>query len=302
MTDNLSLPPEPADEPRAASNPTSEPGQDMPEQGESDLIPLPTAPCWRCRKRVPLGARQCPFCRALLDRDVTVPLGGSSGEPLAPPVKNLLAFMAMLLISLIYGWTIQFGFRTQSNRQSVNASSWYASLVFVEVVDTLLVVATACWMGFPPRLAPVASRRRLLAWLLSLPALIFLLAINYGYHWWLKHSLSLPVVEEDFKLQHGFALLALLAICVQPAVVEEFFFRYLSLGCLKPLTRASTAVIISAVMFGMAHIFAPLSIPLLILVGIVLGYLRLASGGLLLPILVHFGHNAFITFAPRFLP
>ncbi|HEV3257192.1 MAG TPA: CPBP family intramembrane glutamic endopeptidase [Gemmataceae bacterium] len=47
-------------------------------------------------------------------------------------------------------------------------------------------------------------------------------------------------------------------------------------------------------MFGMAHVGVPLSIPLLMVVGLFLGYVRTASRSLLLPMLMHFGHNAAI--------
>jgi CAAX protease family protein len=76
--------------------------------------------------------------------------------------------------------------------------------------------------------------------------------------------------------------------------VEEWFFRYLALGSLRPFVGVHGAVLISAVMFGTAHIFNPLGIPMLMVVGVVLGYARVASGGMLLPILMHFGHNAAI--------
>jgi membrane protease YdiL (CAAX protease family) len=174
-------------------------------------------------------------------------------------------------------------------------------LFLVEAVDTVLILAALLWTGLPPRLPPVSRHRRVGAWLLCLPVLAFLLAANYGYHWFLRHSLSIPLVEDPFAAEPGFALWALLGTCVQPALVEEFFFRYLALGFMRPVMRGGTAVVLSAVMFGMAHIFAPLSIPILILIGLALGALRLAGASLWPAILLHFAHNAFITFAPPFL-
>ena len=75
------------------------------------------------------------------------------------------------------------------------------------------------------------------------------------------------------------------------AIVEELFFRYLALGTLRRVLGMHGAVWVSAVMFGMAHIFVLPSIPLLTLVGVVLGYMRVWSGGMTLPISLHFLHN-----------
>lgn len=44
-------------------------------------------------------------------------------------------------------------------------------------------------------------------------------------------------------------------------------------------------------MFALAHLYNPLGLPILFLIGIILGYARVYSGGLLLPMLMHFGHN-----------
>ena len=62
------------------------------------------------------------------------------------------------------------------------------------------------------------------------------------------------------------------------------------------------AVFVSSVMFGVAHVGSPLSVPVLVLLGFMLGYLRVFSGGLLLPMLVHFAHNAAILLAEHIFP
>lgn len=47
----------------------------------------------------------------------------------------------------------------------------------------------------------------------------------------------------------------------------------------------------SSLMFGLAHVGQPFSIPVLILIGVTLGYARIHSGGLALPMLMHGAHN-----------
>ncbi len=91
-----------------------------------------------------------------------------------------------------------------------------------------------------------------------------------------------------------------LAVCVQPALMEELFFRYLALGVLRSSVGVHTAVLVTSVMFAMAHIGAPLGLPVLFVLGIGLGYARVASGGMLLPMAMHFLHNAAVMAIERF--
>jgi membrane protease YdiL (CAAX protease family) len=124
--------------------------------------------------------------------------------------------------------------------------------------------------------------------------LFLLLLANFGYHWLLRNFLAFPGQQWEVRAADSSFGWVVLTGCVQPAVVEELFFHYLALGVLRKWTGVHTAVLISAVMFGMAHVFAPLSIPILMGIGMALGYLRVASGGLMLPMLMHFAHNALI--------
>ena len=93
----------------------------------------------------------------------------------------------------------------------------------------------------------------------------------------------------------------LITICIQPAVMEELFFRHLALGASLEVISAKQAVFLSALLFAMAHLGTPLSIPTLTLLSIVLGMLRLLSGGLILPMLFHFFHNLLVVLLEPFL-
>src|SRR5438876_380140 len=79
-------------------------------------------------------------------------------------------------------------------------------------------------------LAPFAS------WFAAAPGFALLLGLNVGYCLLLR-SLAKPDADElpvDLDLRAGWWGWALLLVCVQPAVVEELFFRYLLLGHLRP--------------------------------------------------------------------
>ena len=56
----------------------------------------------------------------------------------------------------------------------------------------------------------------------------------------------------------------------------------------------NAVVWITAVMFAAAHVGVPLSMPVLFVLGVLLGYARLASGSIYLPMVLHFLHNAVV--------
>lgn len=88
----------------------------------------------------------------------------------------------------------------------------------------------------------------------------------------------------------GLTPLVFIAYCVHPAIVEELFFRYLALDSLRAVMSPSAAIFLSSMIFGLAHVGVPLSIPILGVVGVALGCARVASGGLVLPMVPHALH------------
>ncbi len=57
------------------------------------------------------------------------------------------------------------------------------------------------------------------------------------------------------------------------------------------MTGVHSVVWITSVMFALSHIGIPLSMPALFVLGLGLGYARMLSGGIVLPITMHFMHN-----------
>jgi membrane protease YdiL (CAAX protease family) len=115
--------------------------------------------------------------------------------------------------------------------------------------------------------------------------------MNAAYHTALRGFIGVRPSADPILAATGVTPLVLFAYCLEPAVVEELFFRYLALDTLRGVMNVHAAVVISSVMFGLAHIGVPLSIPMLALVGVALGYARVASGRLALPMVLHFLHN-----------
>ncbi|MBN8526517.1 MAG: CPBP family intramembrane metalloprotease [Planctomycetes bacterium] len=166
----------------------------------------------------------------------------------------------------------------------------------VEGLDALLVIFAIRMLGGVERrhLDPRLVDPRYWRW--SLFALIVLIPINLGYHQAVTRLLGIAddaSLTEVF-LSSGFPVwAAVLSIVVQPAIIEELGFRGIVQGRLTGVVGAREAVVISALAFGIIHM-AWFSTPYLVLLGLVLGWLRVASGSLLPCMLLHALHNAVV--------
>lgn len=173
-------------------------------------------------------------------------------------------------------------------------------MALAAVASSLVVLAT--WIAAGPlrRLPEPSDQNRVLAWVLGLMVVLpALLALNLGYALLVRRVvgedvLDLRIVQELVKVPLFWGLLT-----IQPAIFEELFFRYLTLGALYEALRSvgrqqaiHLSVFLSSLMFAVAHLGQLVAVPYLLIVGLALGYLRLASGGLALPMFVHFLHNA----------
>ncbi len=219
-----------------------------------------------------------------------------SATPVTPLMIALGVFALMMATSfgqLVYT-ILAADLDTESHPEATVRDSMITQTALVEGIDTVVVLVGLFLVGRP--LVRSAVGTRLPTWAVALPGLVLLLGVNLGYHQalrWLVMQAADPGADElpvpDIGLRDGW--IAVLLICVQPAVIEELFFRYMLYGHLRPHVGVHAAVWLSAVIFGMAHLGAIVGWPVLILLGAGLGYARVYSGGLALPILLHFLHN-----------
>jgi membrane protease YdiL (CAAX protease family) len=172
--------------------------------------------------------------------------------------------------------------------------AYQSLLVIVEVVDALIVVGALLWIGRPPRQRSPVGLARVRGGLAGVGLMAAALGVNLLYHRLLS-AYIFPNGSPDLGLAtQGPLLFAILTTLIQPAIVEELFFRYLVLDNLRSVTSMHAAVWISSIAFAMAHLYNPLGIPVLILVGAALAYARVWSGSLLLPMALHALHNGVI--------
>jgi membrane protease YdiL (CAAX protease family) len=288
--------PWPQSDPYGGSPPEEKAG-DEPQSAEAapEEAPVDLAPCWRCGLHAPLDAFECPHCRAPLRRAAEP--GAPADRPTRrPPILPMvLVYVIVLATSLIAGLAFRFSIQADNRKALPQFETQIPLIIGLEAVDTVLVFIAAVTMWKSSRTEPPSANARLATWALALPLLAGLLGLNYLYHLALHSYIGI----QDQAILPGWRrdmLLAIVLICVQPAIVEELFFRRVTLGTLRQAMNAHAAVWISALMFGLAHIGAPLSIPMLTLLGVGLGYVRVASGSLVLPMLLHFGHNLAVVF------
>jgi membrane protease YdiL (CAAX protease family) len=259
-----------------------------------DVLDREWARCWRCAKTIRRAERECPHCRAprrrLSDAD-----GGAARAPdaTAPMAKVMVFFGLFLLTSLVFGALTSFGLGDQTPTPAT-ARRQLNLILGVEILDAALVGAALVVVGRRRRWPPMSRLPQAVLFVAAVIGVFALVAVNGTYHEALRRYLSLEPTRDVIVAAAGITPLVVIAYCVQPAIVEELFFRYLTLDTLRGVMTVHQAVFISSLMFGIAHIGVPLSVPMLILVGVPLGYARAVSGNLALPMLIHFLHNGII--------
>ncbi len=252
------------------------------------------AVCWRCGSTFSNSASKCPKCLAQNrtfagEIEATKSDKGSAQSPAI--VQTVWAFAAMALVSIFTAVVTSLSIERQEQLTEEAAQTQLGWITVVEVLDTIIVLIALSRIKLAPKWPQPARMHVGVLWFLALPLLMTTLALNVGYHYWLSETLGLVVERESLTSFPSLWMWLFFAVCLQPAIVEEFFFRRVALGAALEVIPPTQAILITSMLFAMAHLGAPLSIPVLAMLGAVLGMLRLASGGLLLPIVFHFLHN-----------
>jgi membrane protease YdiL (CAAX protease family) len=190
--------------------------------------------------------------------------------------RALVLYFALLLVNLVI-------LATRSGSAQ--------TLLVADVVATLLVVAFV--VGARQSLLPVLRQTgrpiHYLAAGLCVAVTYPLAALAVGaLHRWFGVE-ELDYLGEFAEAGLGLPI-ALLSVCVQPAIVEELAFRGVILGSFASFLGGASAVLLSSVLFAILHLSIP-SFPHLFILGGMLGLLRMRTGSLYPGMLLHFGHN-----------
>lgn len=202
-------------------------------------------------------------------------------RPLIPPLVVVFVSYGMLLGSLVLFVVLAVIYGAKSEEEM------YGGLALVEILDGVLTL-------FALGLVWTTARQKIprgamgFTWLAAFPILAVLLCINIAYMTFLRELLR-PFGAQDAP-RIGLTWITVLLVCVQPAIVEELFFRQMTLGVFRKSMNLHLAIWLTAAMFAFAHLGQILAMPYLFVVGGALGYAR-AWGGLPLAMLLHFIHN-----------
>lgn len=253
--------------------------------------------CWRCSKPYSEHLKDCPYCSAPNRSN----RGHSIGRTAAVATTRSPAIVRVVwAFAVLAGFSLLFALLTSQSppQAQPGTEDWtwevLGRITVSDLLGTTIMVGAVFVIPVKPLWPDTTRSTKTAAWLYALPVLAAVLAINLGYHWWLFNIMGAEDALGDFARSSALWPALIVLICVQPAIVEEVFFRHVALGACQEVVSAKSAVLISSILFAMAHLGVPLSIPVLTLLGIALGTLRILSGGLLLPILFHFLHNLFV--------
>jgi len=121
-----------------------------------------------------------------------------------------------------------------------------------------------------------------------------MIIVNLIWYWIISH-LGTPAGQELPPVTNARQLLmAVFTIGLVPAVVEEFLFRGVILRGYERF-GAIAAIVMTGVLFGVLHIQL-MSIPSIILLGIVISYVVYRTNSIFAGIIYHFVHNTVTTF------
>ncbi len=246
--------------------------------------PLPPRFCARCGDPLDAGTLACARCAA-----ASAP-NRADATVAAPPASPSLG-TALVLYVLLLGTSLAAFIAVRSGAAAATA------MLVIDGVDTLLVFlfvavsGRALWSVLRNPASVLAWAAASLAVLVTHP--FTAITVRALIEWLGLEELSYLEPYRDA----GFGLpVAILSMCIQPAIVEELAFRGVILGALRPIVGPRSAILVSAVLFAILHLSIP-SFPHLLVLGIILGVLRTWSGSLYPGMLLHFLHNGWVVFA-----
>ena len=196
-------------------------------------------------------------------------------------------FGLLLVANVVLSWYLQ---SQDASKPGGEGHAWVAQLVAVAFDSTLVLLTFAlCRNSILPSRG--LGKRRILGWSLAVPAIAILLLANFGYHRLMLTLSGTQAPAPQLSPVTDYWWWSVALVCVQPAIVEELFFRKLAFDYFCEATSPGTAAFVSAMMFAAVHTAGFLGIPYLVAFGVCLAWLRWFTGSLALTMGLHFLHN-----------
>lgn len=144
------------------------------------------------------------------------------------------------------------------------------------------------------RFNPIKPGEGLLVMGMAIFGYFVMIAINLVWYWVVSH-LGTPTGQQLPNIENlSQYLAATLVIGLVPALVEEFLFRGLILRGYERF-GAKFAIVMTGILFGMLHLQL-MSIPSIILIGIIISYVVYRTNSILAGVIYHFIHNGTTVF------
>jgi membrane protease YdiL (CAAX protease family) len=248
-----------------------------PEAGPVE--PQPVKPCRACNLPIKPTARYCPNCGAYQYPTQELERRMSRIQQNWPSVRNAIIFFLVYLCSVVpLLWLPE--------DQAANG------MLIISVVDAVIILVFWAVSGIPAGEILRVSRSTPRFSAVALFILVPMLAVNLGYHHLLETAFGTgPILISEAYTRAGYSgWVAILDLCVMPAIFEEIAFRGLIQGSLGRVLKTREAIILTAILFAIIH-FSVLSGPYLLGLGLVLGLLRERSQSLVPGMTMHFFHN-----------
>ena len=191
-------------------------------------------------------------------------------------------------------------------------TNWPQFVSTTLVVQVALIAAPAALMAImltrKPRKALLLCRP---SFALTLPVAVLLALCLHPAMLWLSEGIQQlypisPVLAEKLKPFTQLVMeqplwQVLLLIALTPAICEELAFRGFILSGLRRMGHKWGAIVLTAVLFGLAHGILQQSLAACV-VGIVIGYVAVKTGSLLPGVLYHLTHNSLSIVLSRLTP
>jgi uncharacterized protein len=266
------------------------------------LPPLPLTPppipaqtirfCRTCGSPWDPTWMQCPRCQPAVAAAAGDP---AFAAPAAPPahtydqniahVKSAVALYFVLLAVSIVTIVVALA---QEGELGV-AEDFATSAAFAGVT-------IAWWVKWRADVNPLLSRAAHAGWF---AAAVGLSLVTFAVAWVVVEALVVGLGAPEIRYSdafdaegYGFGWVVL-ATAVLPAIFEEIAFRGVIQTALGPVVGPAQALFVTAAMFAILHLSIP-SMPHLLLMGALLGWLRVRTGSLLPGMLMHFCHNLLV--------
>ncbi len=244
--------------------------------------------CSFCGAPWPPGAPRCPTCDPRKQLPTARPhLSAASSSSSNSEIGHGVA-EAALLYSLLLAASIGSALLTLHGVSELNR----VLLAYFLMAPAVLIMA----MGSGDVLTgAIRARLRLTSVPLTVAAVVCTLAVAMTSH----AVLSQIITEKRSTLIEALGMggqswpVQLLVVAALPAVLEEISFRGMILPYLSNRMPAAAALVVSAAAFAALHLNI-VSFPFLLCMGLVLGWLRIATGSLVPPIVAHFLHNSVV--------